>query len=260
LGVNRPVLAERRFWDCAAAVAVGSGSQQRDFVSMTSHEFRTPLTIIDGHAQRLIKMSERLDPADVLDRGASIRSAVQRITNIMDSLLGASRVLDGQAVFHPSEVNPSALLRDACQAHRDATRGVLITEDFAELPATINGDPKLLFHAFSNLISNAIKYSPLGSAIEVDAREELGYLVVHVRDHGIGIPERDRKRLFERYFRGGNATGIAGTGVGLHLVALVVNLHQGEVFAESLEGVGSRFVVRLPVPMPETDGRAALAE
>jgi two-component system, OmpR family, sensor kinase len=247
------VNSQRRLIEQAAALEQGLENerrltaQQRDFVSMTSHEFRTPLTIIDGHAQRLIKMSDRLGPADTADRGARIRSAVQRITNIMDSLLGASRVLDGHAVFHPSDLDPSALLRDACQAHRDATRGTVITEDFSSLPATINGDPKLLFHAFSNLISNAIKYSPAGSPIEVIAREELGWLVVQVRDHGIGIPARDRERLFERYFRGGNATSIAGTGVGLHLVSMVVSLHQGEVFVESLEGVGSRFVVRLPL-------------
>jgi signal transduction histidine kinase len=247
------VSSQRRSIEQAAALEEGLESerrltaQQRDFVSMTSHEFRTPLTIIDGHAQRLIKMSDRIAPADVAERGARIRSAVQRITNIMDSLLGASRVLDGNAVFHPSEVNPGALLRDACQAHRDATRGALITEDYSSLPMTIRGDAKLLFHAFSNLISNAIKYSPPGSPVEVVASQEQAWLVVQVRDFGIGIPARDRERLFERYFRGSNATGIAGTGVGLHLVAMVVNLHRGEVFAESLESVGSRFIVRLPV-------------
>ena len=223
-------------------------AQQRDFVSMTSHEFRTPLTIIDGHAQRLIKMKERTDPTDAAERGARIRSAVQRITNIMDSLLGASRVLDGRAVFHPCDHDPGALLRDACQAHRDASRGAVITEDFGALPATIHGDPKLLFHAFSNLISNAIKYSPPASPTEVVARQEGDWLVVQVRDHGIGIPARDRVRLFERYFRGSNATSVAGTGVGLHLVSMVVSLHRGEVGVESVEGTGSRFVVRLPVP------------
>jgi signal transduction histidine kinase len=214
---------------------------------MTSHEFRTPLTIIDGHAQRLIKLSTRLEPGDIADRGARIRSAVQRMTNIIDSLLGASRLLDGQAVFHPTELEPAALLRDACQAHREATHGVNIAEDFEDLPASINGDPKLLFHAFSNLISNAIKYSSSGSPIEVVARREQDWMVVQIRDRGIGIPARDRKRLFQRYFRGGNATGIAGTGVGLHLVAMVVELHQGEVFVESLEGMGSTFTVRLPM-------------
>jgi two-component system OmpR family sensor kinase len=245
--------SQRRLLEQAAALEAGLENerqltaQQRDFVSMTSHEFRTPLTIIDGHAQRLIKLGNRLDPLDAADRGSRIRSAVQRITNIMDSLLGASRVLDGHAVFHPNDLDPAVLLRDACQAHRDATRGAVITEDFCNVPATIHGDQKLLFHAFSNLISNAIKYSAVGSQTEVIARQEPGWLVVQVRDHGIGIPAKDRERLFERYFRGSNATSIAGTGVGLHLVSLVVALHQGEVFVESLEGVGSRFVVRLPI-------------
>jgi signal transduction histidine kinase len=246
--------SQRRLLEQAAALEAGLENerrltaQQRDFVSMTSHEFRTPLTIIDGHAQRLIKMQDRLDSTDAAERGARIRSAVQRITNIMDSLLGASRVLDGRAAFDPGNIDPGALLRDACQAHRDANRGAVIIEDFASLPASMVGDPKLLFHAFSNLISNAIKYSPATSPIEVKARQESGCLVVQVRDHGIGIPARDRERLFERYFRGSNATGVAGTGVGLHLVSMVVALHKGEIFVESLEGVGSRFVVRLPLP------------
>lgn len=245
--------SQRRLIEQAAALEEGLENerrltaQQRDFVSMTSHEFRTPLTVIDGHAQRLIKTSERLDATDIAERGASIRRSVQRITNIMDSLLGASRMLDGHAVFQVSDFDPAALLRDASQAHRDATRGAVIEEDLSSLPARMTGDPKLLFHAFSNLLSNAIKYSPEGSPIEVSAVQELDWLVVKVRDHGIGIPAKDRSRLFERYFRGSNATGVAGTGVGLHLVALVVALHQGEVYAESLEGVGSRFVVRLPL-------------
>jgi signal transduction histidine kinase len=177
----------------------------------------------------------------------------------MDSLLGASRVLDGQAVFHPTELELSSLLREACQVHRDATRGVLINEDCSSLSAIIHGDPKLLFYAFSNLISNAIKYSPPGSPIEVVARQETEWLVVEVRDCGMGIPARDREHLFERYFRGSNATGIAGTGVGLHLVSMVVALHHGEVFVESLEGVGSRFIVRLPVPTSEAAARMTSA-
>ena len=247
------VASQHRLIEQAAALEGGLENerrltaQQREFVGMTSHEFRTPLTIIDGHAQRLIKTSDRLDPADAAERGASIRRAVLRITNIMDSLLGASQVLDEHAVFHPHDFDPGALLREACQAHRDSTRGALILEDFASIPAALHGDPQLLFHAFSNLISNAIKYSRSGSPVEVSARRETDWLVVRVRDQGIGIPARDRDRLFERFFRGSNATGIAGTGVGLHLVAMVVGLHQGEVFVESLEGVGSRFVVKLPI-------------
>jgi two-component system, OmpR family, sensor kinase len=245
--------SQRRLIEQAAALEAGLEherlltAQQRDFISMTSHEFRTPLTIIDGHAQRLIKTSDRLDATDVAERGSRIRSAVQRITNIMDSLLGASRILDGNAVFDPHDLHPASLLREVCQVHRDATQGATITEDFSSLPPTIHGDPKLLFYAFSNLISNAVKYSPSGSPIEVSGRQEAAWMVVSVRDCGIGIPARDRTHLFERYYRGSNATGVAGTGVGLHLVSMVVTLHQGEVFVESVEGVGSRFIVRLPV-------------
>ena len=91
------------------------------------------------------------------------------------------------------------------------------------------------------------------------AQQEAAWLVVQVRDRGIGIPARDREHLFERYFRGSNATGIAGTGVGLHLVSMVVALHHGEVFVESLEGVGSRFIVRLPIPTSEEAARASSA-
>jgi signal transduction histidine kinase len=259
------VNSQRRLIEQAAALEQGLENErrltakERDFVAMTSHEFRTPLTIIDAHAQRLIKRSSRLDPEDIAERGTRIRSAVQRITNIMDSLLGASRVLDGQVVFHPKELELGTLLRDACQVHRDATRGALIREDCSSLSAIIHGDPKLLFHAFSNLICNAIKYSPMGSPIEVSARQEAEWLVVEVRDSGIGIPARDRQRLFERYFRGSNATGIAGTGVGLHLVSMVVALHHGEVFVESLEGVGSRFIVRLPVSTSDVSARMTSA-
>jgi signal transduction histidine kinase len=221
--------------------------KQRNFISMTSHEFRTPLTIIDGHAQRLIKMSGRSSATEIADRGLRIRSAVLRMTSIMESLLAASRLLDGHGVFQPADVDPRALLHEACQTHREATRGTNITEEYESLPATIHGDSKLLFHAFSNLIANAVKYSGSGSPIELRACQEGENLVVRVTDYGIGIPERDQEHLFERYYRGANATGIVGTGVGLHFVSMVVMLHHGDVSADSVEGVGSTFSVRLPI-------------
>jgi signal transduction histidine kinase len=228
--------------------------KQRNFISMTSHEFRTPLTIIDGHAQRLIKISGRISAAEIAERGSRIRSAVLRMTSIMESLLEASRLLDGHGVFQPANLDPRALLHEACQTHREATRGTNIAEHYDRLPATVHGDSKLLFHAFSNLIANAVKYSGAGSPIELRAAEEAGQLVVRITDSGVGIPLRDREHLFERYFRGTNATGIAGTGVGLHFVAMVMMLHHGEVTAESVEGVGSTFIVRLPA------ARSALSE
>jgi len=222
-------------------------AQQRNFVTMTSHEFRTPLTVIDAQAQRLIKLKDRLAPDDLLERATRIRSAVARLTVIMDSLLGASSVLDGQAVYHPGDYDPATLLQDVCQLHRDTSPSAAIRETFGAMPTTMHGDPKLLFALFSNLLSNAIKYSAAGQPVEVVAHtEHAGGLLVRVSDHGIGIPDRDRAHLFERYFRGANAAGVAGSGVGLHLVAMVVELHGGAIEVDSREGLGSSFTVRLP--------------
>jgi signal transduction histidine kinase len=165
----------------------------------------------------------------------------------MDSLLGASLLLDGQAVYRAANLDPKALLREVCQLHRETTRGADIREDFAGLPASIEGDAKLLFAMFSNLISNAVKYSPVGSPVELVARNDGNQgLLVSVTDRGIGIPECDRSRLFDRYFRGTNALGVPGSGVGLHLVSMVLKLHGGAIEVDSRENAGSTFTIRLP--------------
>lgn len=222
-------------------------AQQRNFVTMTSHEFRTPLTVIDAQAQRLIKLKDRIAPSDLVDRATRIRGAVARLTSIMDSLLGDSRLLDGHEVYRPCDFDLAALLREVCQLHRESSRSADIREDFGELPSLIQGDPKLLFALFSNLLSNALKYSLAGDRVELSAYQESdGNVLVRVRDQGIGISEDDRAHLFERYFRGANAVGVAGSGVGLHLVAVVLELHGGRIEVDSREGVGSSFVVHLP--------------
>jgi signal transduction histidine kinase len=109
------------------------------------------------------------------------------------------------------------------------------------------GDSKLLHQAFSNLLANAIKYSPGGSRIEVAAHPEADHVIVSIDDQGIGIPAADLAQIFERYARGSNVSGIVGTGIGLYLVKMVVDLHGGRVAVESCEGQGSRFTVRLPL-------------
>jgi two-component system, OmpR family, sensor kinase len=228
--------------------------RQRNFVTMTSHEFRTPLTVIDAQAQRLIKLKDQVGPADLLERAERIRGAVRRLTTTMDSLLNASRLFDGEIAYHPVEFDPSELLRDVCQLHRDTARHADIHEDFAALPPSVTGDPKLLFAAIGNLLSNAIKYSPPGSPIRVSARGEgSANWLVSVRDAGIGIADRDRIHLFERFFRGTNVARVSGSGVGLHLVAMVLALHGGTIEVESREGAGSAFNMLLPRRSPSED-------
>ncbi len=222
--------------------------QQRNFLALASHEFRTPLTVIDAHAQRLIRMKDRLEPADVQERASRIRDAVSRLTHIIDSLLDTSRLLDDPRVYQPVEFDPAPLLADVCRLHQETSRGTDIHPRIGTLPMRMYGDPALLFAVFSNLLSNALKFSAPGSPVDfqVDAVADEALRVV-VRDRGIGVPRADRQFLFERYFRGTNATGIAGSGVGLHLVAMAVELHGGSVDVQSEEGVGSAFTVYLPL-------------
>ena len=222
---------------------------QRNFVSMASHEFRTPLTIIDGHARRLEKAREGAPVREIGERAGRIRAAVLRLTHLIENLLSSGRLIDGGAelYFEPAELDLATLLREVCQLHREMVPAAEIVERFGDAPMPIVGDAKLLFQVFSNLLANAVKYSPNGGAILAEAAVIANEAVVSVTDRGIGIPSGDLSRLFERYYRGGNVSGIVGTGVGLYLVKTAVDLHKGRIEIASEEGSGSRFVVRLPI-------------
>jgi two-component system, OmpR family, sensor kinase len=228
---------------------------QRNFVSMASHEFRTPLTVIDGHARRLDKIKDAVKASEIGERAGKIRSAVLRMTHLIDNLLNSSRLIDGGAGLYlqAAEMDMTSVLQEVCQLHRDMVPGAHIVERFAAAPMPMVGDAKLLFQVFSNLLSNAVKYSPGGGAIEVHAESSVGEVAVTVSDHGIGIPASDLGRLFERYHRGSNVSGIVGTGVGLYLVKMALDLHHGSVGVVSKEGEGSRFTVRLPKAVAVTE-------
>jgi len=188
-------------------------------------------------------------------RGVSgkIRAAVLRLTHLIDNLLSSGRLIDGGAelYFDPAGMDLTAVLREVCQLHREMVPGADIAERFGAAPTPMVGDAKLLFQVFSNLLSNAVKYSPNGGTIEVEAATVADEAVVAIVDRGIGIRSSDLDRLFERYYRGGNVSGIVGTGVGLYLVKMAVDLHKGRIQVESEEGKGARFVVRLPLRREE---------
>ena len=163
---------------------------QRNFVSMITHEFRTPLTQIDAQAQRLISLKDRLRGEDIVERAGRVRAAVARIVRLIDNLVDTSRLLDGDTglFFHAEPIDLAAVLRDACCLHRETSPGVDIVEEYGALPLPMRGDPRLLFQVFSNLLSNAIKYSPDGATVVLRAGHSDGVTTVVVEDHGIGIP------------------------------------------------------------------------
>ena len=220
---------------------------QRNFVSMASHEFRTPLGIIDGHAQRLISMRDRLTAHELAERARKVRNAVGRMTQLIDNLIGSARLIDGRIdlYYRPTQIDLEALVREVCHQQRELTPDAQILERVE--PQSAYADASLLRQALSNLLSNAVKYSPGGGLIRVTTVQEDAQLAIVIEDHGLGIPEKDQQHVFERYYRGSNTSGIVGSGVGLYLVGTIVDLHGGTVSLDSEEGEGSRFTVRLPI-------------
>src|SRR5262249_23963945 len=161
----------------------------------------------------------RIGADEIVTRAGKIRAAVLRMTHLIDNLLTSTRLVESGAglYFHPQEVDLRELVHDVCQLHLEISPGSTIVEHLGDRRLRMVGDPKLLSQVFDNLLSNAIKYSPGGGIVTITARAENGRFVVAVKDNGIGIPAGDIGRLFERYFRGSNVSGIVGTGVGLDL-------------------------------------------
>ncbi len=224
---------------------------QRQFVSMASHEFRTPLAIIDGAAQRLERRSGISDSEEITRRAHKIRKAVERMTQVMESTLTAASLDVGELTINVEGCDFASLLRDTCQRHRELSDSHRITCEISNVPETIQADPASLDQIFSNLLSNAIKYSPDAPDIEVTACIDGDDVVLNVRDYGLGIDTEDLPRVFERFFRARTATGIAGTGIGLNLIKTLIELHDGSIVIASETGIGSTFTVRLPINGPE---------
>jgi signal transduction histidine kinase len=218
--------------------------QLRQFLSMMSHEFRTPLAIIDSAAQMLAMRAEQLDGGEsLLPRLGSIRGGVDRLIGLIDTCLADEQLETGSIVLHEEEVDLGDVLAAAVEQHRIAAPGRDIRLEAAPLPPAW-GDAGLLALVFANLVGNAVKYSPAGSPVAVAAAEKDGTLCVTVQDRGIGIPAADLPHIFERFHRAGNVGSIGGSGIGLHMAWQIVQLHGGSIEADSGAG-GTTFTVRL---------------
>jgi signal transduction histidine kinase len=220
----------------------------RRFIAMASHEFRTPLAVIDGAAQRVVGMAEKT-PSKVDERMTRIREAVARMTRLMDRMLSSARLDEGRIAANKERMDLSALLSEAVGRQRQISAGFQIALRLPPEPIVIDGDPQLLEQVVSNLLSNAVKYSGRSRTVEVAAAwrgDDAPHVEIAVADHGVGIPADEVDHLFTRFFRARTATGISGTGIGLHLVRELVQLHGGRVRVVSQVARGSTFTVELP--------------
>ena len=234
---------------------------QRQFVSMASHEFRTPLAIIDGIAQRMKRRADRLTPQEAIERVDKIRAAVARMTRLMESTLMAARRDQGQVGVDIRPCDVRRVIGDVCARQQEIARKHNISCDCVDLPETIQADSSALDQILTNLLSNAVKYSPASPDIAVKAFGDGDHVVIQVSDRGLGIDADDLPQMFGRFFRARNSTGIVGTGIGLNLVKTLVEMHGGSVGVDSTLGEGSTFAVRLPIQGPAgiaaADGVAA---
>jgi signal transduction histidine kinase len=220
---------------------------QRQFVSMVCHEFRTPLAIIDANAQRVIKRHETMAPERMVAALGKVRTSVTRLTNLMESVLSASRLEAGTIKMEPAPCDLAEMINEVASNYREVHPDAEITVETSALPPRFSADVNLLRQVISNLVSNAVKYSPDGASVRNSAAAlGDGGVEIAVQDGGLGIPAAERDKLFERFFRASTSTGIAGTGIGLHMVKAIVDMHRGRIEVASEEGVGTTFTVYLP--------------
>ncbi|MEY2812199.1 MAG: hypothetical protein RI991_1194 [Bacteroidota bacterium] len=217
------------------------------FVSMASHEFRTPLSTILSSVSLIGKYTEAAEQDKRDKHILRIRSAVNNLTDILNEFLSLGKIEEGKIQVHLSIFNIKEQVRlIISEIGPILKKGQYINYNHEGL-TQVNLDTSLLRNILINLISNAIKFSPEGANIWVDSRCTESEITLTIKDEGLGIPEEDMKHLFERFFRGKNVVNIQGTGLGLHIVSKYVELMGGKIEVESQLEVGTIFTIKFNI-------------
>ncbi|MBI3868020.1 MAG: HAMP domain-containing histidine kinase [Verrucomicrobia bacterium] len=218
------------------------------FVSMVSHEFRTPLGITMSAVELLRHHLPLLDDAKRQELFNDIFASTRHMAGLMEQVLLLGRVEAGKLAYRPAPLDLTAVCeRLIDESHSATSRRCPIRMAPPGHLGEACADESLLRHIFSNLFSNAVKYSAAGEPVDFSVRREGSNAVFTVRDSGIGIPEADLPKLFQAFHRAGNVGDTAGTGLGLVIVKRCVDLHNGRLEIRSAPGQGTTFTVVLPV-------------
>lgn len=217
------------------------------FVSMASHEFRTPLSTIRSSASLIAKYSSEQDQTKRLKHVERINSTVVNLTTILNDFLTISRLEEGHLNLNIETFNVYTLIQEVV-----AFMESLLKEGQRILFQTncptfeLRSDRHFLENILINLLSNAVKYSDTNTPIEVELTNEDEVCVIQVKDYGIGIPIEDQGYMFTRFFRASNAENTKGTGIGLHIVKTYARELNGNISFKSQENIGSTFTLKLP--------------
>jgi PAS domain S-box-containing protein len=224
------------------------GQLKSRFVSMASHEFRTPLSSIKLSSALIEKYALPYTDVHIAKHTGKIKSAVNELSAILGDFLSLEKLESGKIVVSLSIFD----LRDFCSETANemqllAKPGQQVIYEHSGLSDTVELDQHLLKNCLNNLLSNAIKYSGENTTIFMQTKINISKCILSVTDHGIGIPEADKPHLFSAFFRAGNTGTIQGTGLGLNIVARYADLMHGDVQFESHPDCGTTFTLRLPL-------------
>jgi PAS domain S-box-containing protein len=230
------------------------------FTSIISHELKTPVALIKGYAQTLARPDATWDAETARQSLQVIEEEADRLEALINNLLDVSRIQASGLRLDYADVNLERLARKVAEAYRTQTAEHQIEVDFPEALPLVWGDEERLRQVLTNLVSNAIKYSPQGGVIriggwleQVNGGLSKGRVVLYVADQGIGIPAEDLSKIFDRFYRVDSSLrrSTAGAGLGLYLAKAIVEAHTGQIWARSEAGKGTTFFIALPVEQGE---------
>lgn len=217
------------------------------FVSMASHEFRTPLSTILSSVDLIGRYNDGPNSGKIQRHVAKVRSKVRELTVMLNDLLSLEKLEQGQVQCVPEEFDIVDLCIEVLEEMRDMAKpGQEFHFDHGGDQRLMRQDPRMLSNVLRNLLTNAIKYSPENSGIDLRTRMAGSQLTLTVTDHGMGIPKEDQQHLFERFFRASNAVTIQGTGLGLNIVKRYLELMGGSITFFSTPGEGTTFTITMP--------------
>lgn len=245
---ERALQDSKRDLQAALDREVELGDLKSRFLTLASHEFRTPLTTILSSASLIAKYADAEGQAKRERHIDRIRSAVRTLTGLLEDFLNVGRLEEGKIQPRFETLDAAACIGEWVADFRETawkTGEIAFRCQDAEYP--LRTDPQVLQNLLLNLLSNAVKYSNAPIDVKVELSRKDGLLLMSVSDKGIGIPASDQEHLFERFFRANNATNIQGTGLGLHIVREYAELLGGTISFQSKEGEGSTFSIILPL-------------
>ncbi|KAB8315726.1 response regulator [Tolypothrix campylonemoides VB511288] len=239
----------------AEAELVNAWVQERElnemksnFVSMVSHEFRNPMTVIRTAIELLELYNHQMSDQQKSQYFGKIQTAIRQMLQLLDEILFLGRTDAGKLQYEPTPLDLEHFCSELTQTLQLAASSKHeIIFSFQGEQTSVEVDQNLLRYILTNLLSNAIKYSPQGGIIAFNVFCQNDTVTFQIQDSGIGIPLKDQQRLFETFHRASNVGSIPGTGLGLSIVKKCVDLHHGQIYLQSQVGVGTTFTVKLPL-------------